>query len=298
MNNRASLDQQDLYQRNQVASPSSQTADFYRHKIRKTITVLILLFLLVIVILAGGFYWFCLRQDYCGIATCQVNPEELSLQINSNQQAGSPSTEEKSLNQIMQEENYKAGVLDKDDSWLVYQNQDYGISFQYPADWKILEISGSSEVLPLYNTKLYFMKAMKDEHVFTPSRFAVELFKNEKEIKNQADFKNFLQVEYRNYFDALEDLDSEFNSVRDVKLGNKTATALDVGGMLTDSYSAVWITDDRAIFVGSIGLTTYPYWQEPFEEIGETPYEPNQATINKILKSFVIEESYSQGLNN
>jgi hypothetical protein len=298
MNNQPSLDQQDLYQHNQVASPFSQTADFYRQKIRKTITVLILLFLVVIIMLAGGFYWFCLRQDYCGIATCEVSPEEFSLQVNSNQQAAFPSTEEKSVNEIMQEENYKTAGIDKNENWLVYQNQDYGISFQYPADWKILEISSSSEVLPFYSTKLYFTKAMKDENVFIPSRFAVELFKNEQEIKNQAEFKDFLQAKYRSYFDALQNLDSESHSVRDVKLGNKTATALDVGGMLPDSYSAVWITDDRAIFVGSIGLTTYPYWKEPFEEIGKTPYEPNQATINKILESFMIEESYSQGLNN
>jgi hypothetical protein len=168
-----------------------------------------------------------------------------------------------------------------------YSNDEFGVSFNYPNQWYIMEDSRRGAPIPVIKTTLLFLKRNSSSEVFSPSLFCMKLYQGGIIQAEKEYFSSFLKTLEPGYFAAIERDNDSFVTKSEVKLGDKTATRLDdYAGMSYGNTTIAWLSESSAIFIGSLqdcGKAN----QEVFEELGEPPYIDN-STINNILSSFKI----------
>jgi hypothetical protein len=172
--------------------------------------------------------------------------------------------------------------------WQTYNDKEYGISFEYPTSWSILITDRAADPLYLLKKSIYFIKKLDGDSFFSPSIFAIKLYIDKEEnVDLSESFKTFYSEDNQHLLDQIEKSSEDGHvKLEEITLDNKKAIKYDnpLGMMYGDTY-ITWVSEKRAVFMGSIGFSSFP--TNPFEELGLPPYYDNPI-IARIISSFKI----------
>lgn len=165
-------------------------------------------------------------------------------------------------------------------AWKTYTNSEFGYSFEYPADWKILEDEYGDYTF--YST-IRFLEEEADG-VFHGSLLTINVLQPGDEHFDITDSAKRMFPKVK-FVKPEDDVVGDFEDYVDIDLGGKTALLYDNQAGLFYGYTSVsWLTSTKAVVIESAG----PYGlREDLPLLGNPPYG-DHPIFQHIVSSFVF----------